>query len=156
METFIAHNVVSPYRETVIDTFKRHEVPLNMEVEMPTIETIRKLVQMNMCVAFLPKMCVEEEIQAGTLMEVAVKRRSTWSARLGSFFRRNEKPPTPPRRSWISSTKNDERSRSVIQPKQASDWPADESHMPTIERGNLPFQASSRLGKRVRSAISHF
>ena len=73
METFIAHNVVSPYRETVIDTFKRHEVPLNMEVEMPTIETIRKLVQRNMCVAFLPKMCVEEEIQAGTLMEVAVK-----------------------------------------------------------------------------------
>ena len=72
METFIAHNVVSPYRASVIDTFKRHQVPLNMEVEMPTIETIRKLVQLNMGVAFLPKMCVEQEIQAGALMEVAV------------------------------------------------------------------------------------
>ncbi len=65
METFIAHNVVSPYRETVIDTFKRHEVPLNMEVEMPTIETIRKLVQMNMCVAFLPKCAWRKRFRRG-------------------------------------------------------------------------------------------
>ncbi len=73
METFIAHNVVSPYRATVIDIFRRHQVPLNMEVEMPTIETIRKLVQLNLGVAFLPKMCVEQEIAAGILREVAVK-----------------------------------------------------------------------------------
>ena len=33
METFIAHNVVSPYRATVIEAFQRHQVPLNMEVE---------------------------------------------------------------------------------------------------------------------------
>ena len=73
METFIAHNVVSPYRATVIDIFRRHQVALNMEVEMPTIETIRKLVQLNLGVAFLPKMCVEQEIAAGILREVAVK-----------------------------------------------------------------------------------
>ena len=73
METFIAHNVVSPYRAAVIDIFQKCEVPLNMEVEMPTIETIRKLVQLNMGVAFLPKMCVEQEIRTGVLAEVAVK-----------------------------------------------------------------------------------
>ena len=73
METFIAHNVVSPYRAVVIDTFRRHQVPLNMEVEMPTIETIRKLVQLNMGVAFLPKMCVEQEIRVGVLAEVGVR-----------------------------------------------------------------------------------
>ena len=73
METFIAHNVVSPYRAAVIDTFRRHQVPLNMEVEMPTIETIRKLVQLNMGVAFLPKMCVEQELRAGALAEVGVR-----------------------------------------------------------------------------------
>src|SRR5690348_1492160 len=44
-EVFIAHNVVSPYREVVIREFQQHKVPLHMEVEMPTIETIRKLVQ---------------------------------------------------------------------------------------------------------------
>lgn len=73
METFIAHNVVSPYRQQVIDTFRRHKVPLKMEIEMPTIETIRKLVQLNMGVAFLPKMCVEQEIAAGVLKEVPVE-----------------------------------------------------------------------------------
>ncbi len=72
-ETFIAHNVVSPYRARVIETFRRHQVPLNMAIEMPTIETIRRLVQRNLGVAFLPKMCVEQQIEAGALREVAVR-----------------------------------------------------------------------------------
>jgi len=73
METFIAHNVVSPYRETVLREFQRHKVPLNMDVEMPTVETIRKMVQRNEGVAFLPKMCVEQEIEQGLLREVRVE-----------------------------------------------------------------------------------
>jgi DNA-binding transcriptional LysR family regulator len=72
-ETFIAHNVVSPYREVVLREFQTRKVPLRMEVEMPTIETIRKLVQHNVGVAFLPRMCVEQEIGQGTLCEVRVK-----------------------------------------------------------------------------------
>jgi DNA-binding transcriptional LysR family regulator len=73
METFIAHNVVSPYREVVLREFRRHKVPLNMDVEMPTLETIRKLVQSNEGVAFLPRMCVRQDIEAGVLREVEVK-----------------------------------------------------------------------------------
>ena len=46
-ENFIAHNVVSPYREVVLREFLAHKVPLRMDVEMPTIETIRKLVERN-------------------------------------------------------------------------------------------------------------
>jgi DNA-binding transcriptional LysR family regulator len=72
METFIAHNVVSPYREIVIREFQRHKVTLNMDVEMPTIETIRRLVQRNEGVAFLPRMCVEQEIEQAVLCEVRV------------------------------------------------------------------------------------
>lgn len=72
-ETFIAHNVVSPYREVVLREFRAHKVPLQMEIEMPTIETIRKLVQANLGVAFLPRMCVEQEIAGGLLCEVRVK-----------------------------------------------------------------------------------
>jgi DNA-binding transcriptional LysR family regulator len=72
-ETFIAHNVVSPYREVVLREFQAHKVPLQMEVEMPTIETIRKLVQSNVGVAFVPRMCVEQEIDQGKLCEVRVK-----------------------------------------------------------------------------------
>jgi DNA-binding transcriptional LysR family regulator len=72
METFIAHNVLSPYREVVLREFQRHRVPLNMEVEMPTVETIRKLVQRNEGVAFLPRMCVEQEIQQNLLHDIKV------------------------------------------------------------------------------------
>lgn len=72
METFVAHNVVSPYREVVLREFQRHRVPLNMDVEMPTVETIRKLVQRNEGVAFLPRMCVEQELAQGLLCEVRV------------------------------------------------------------------------------------
>jgi DNA-binding transcriptional LysR family regulator len=72
METFVAHNVLSPYRALVIKTFQNHKVPLNMDVEMPTVETIRRMVQRNEGVAFLPRMCVEQEIEQGTLCEVRV------------------------------------------------------------------------------------
>jgi DNA-binding transcriptional LysR family regulator len=72
METFIAHNVVSPYREVVLREFQRHKVPLNMDVEMPTVETIRKLVQSNQGVAFMPLMCVGPELEHGTLRAVKV------------------------------------------------------------------------------------
>jgi DNA-binding transcriptional LysR family regulator len=72
METFIAHNVISPYRETVIREFQRHRVPLNMDVEMPTVETIRRLVQDNEGVAFLPRMCVEQELKQELLHEIRV------------------------------------------------------------------------------------
>lgn len=72
-ETFIAHNVVSPYRDVVLREFQQRRVPLNMPVEMPTIETIRKMVQNNEGVAFLPRMCVEQEIEQGLLCEVRVK-----------------------------------------------------------------------------------
>ena len=73
METFIAHNVLSPYREVVLKEFQRRKVPLNMDVEMPTVEAIRRLVQRNQGVAFLPRMCVEQEIGQGLLCEVDVE-----------------------------------------------------------------------------------
>ena len=66
-ETFIAHNVMSPYRQVVLREFTRHKVALNMDVEMPTVESIKILVQRNEGVAFLPKLCVEQELASGTL-----------------------------------------------------------------------------------------
>lgn len=73
IETFIAHNVNSPYREVVLKAFREHKVPLNMDFEMPTVESIRKLVQRNEGVAFLPRMCVEHELEQGFLHQVLVE-----------------------------------------------------------------------------------
>ena len=72
-ETFIAHNVISPYREVVLREFRRHKVPLRMDVEMPTLETIRRLVQSGEGVAFLPRMSVQRDVQLGALREVTVR-----------------------------------------------------------------------------------
>lgn len=71
-EIFIAHNVSGPYRRRVIEAFQSHRVPLNMEIELPTIDTIRRMVQLNMGVAFLPRMCVQQEIAQGALVEIPV------------------------------------------------------------------------------------
>jgi DNA-binding transcriptional LysR family regulator len=62
----------SPYRALVVREFQRHKVPLNMDLEMPTIEAIRKMVQRNEGVAFLPRMVVEDEVQHGIVREVRV------------------------------------------------------------------------------------
>jgi DNA-binding transcriptional LysR family regulator len=72
-ENFVAHNVLSPYREVVLREFQTHKVPLRMDVEMPTIEAIRWFVQQNLGVAFLPRMCVEQDIAKKILHEVRVK-----------------------------------------------------------------------------------
>lgn len=73
METFIAHNVGSPYRDKVLEAFASHQVPLNMDVELPTVEAIRHMVALNEGVAFLPRMCLERDLAQGTLVEVKVR-----------------------------------------------------------------------------------
>ena len=72
-ETVIAHNIPSPYRQMVLDAFQKHRVTLNMDIEMPTVETIKKLVQREMGVAFVPRMCAQSELASGLLVEVPVK-----------------------------------------------------------------------------------
>jgi len=72
-ETFIAHIVESPFRRRVIELFARHHTPLNMTVEMPTIESIKRFVQMGMGVAIVPRMCVRWEAERGLLIEVRIK-----------------------------------------------------------------------------------
>ena len=73
METFVAHNVLSPYRETVIREFQRQKVQLNVDIEMPTVESIRLMVQAGQGLAFLPRMCVDHDLRHGLLKEVKVK-----------------------------------------------------------------------------------
>jgi DNA-binding transcriptional LysR family regulator len=72
-ETIIAHNIASPYRQMVLDAFQKHRVPLNMDIEMPTVETIKKMVEGGMGVAFVPRMCAQSEMATGRLVEVPVR-----------------------------------------------------------------------------------
>ena len=72
-EIFIAHIVESPFRWRVIQLFEKHRVPLRMQVELPTIESIKRFVQMEMGVAIVPRMCVRWEVEQGTLVELKVR-----------------------------------------------------------------------------------
>jgi DNA-binding transcriptional LysR family regulator len=72
-ETFIAHNVESPYRSRVIQLFEKHRTTLRRDIEMPTIESIKRLVQMGMGVAIVPRMCVRWEVERKQLAEVRIR-----------------------------------------------------------------------------------
>ncbi|HEY3104391.1 MAG TPA: LysR family transcriptional regulator [Pyrinomonadaceae bacterium] len=72
-ETFIAHNVPSPYRERVIKTFEKHRTPLNISMEMPTLEAIKRMVEDRMGVALVPRLTAQTEIARGLLVGLTVK-----------------------------------------------------------------------------------
>jgi DNA-binding transcriptional LysR family regulator len=72
-ETFIAHNVESPYRSRVIQLFEKHRTTLRRDIEMPTIESIKRFVQMGMGVAIVPRMCVRWEVERKLLAEVRIR-----------------------------------------------------------------------------------
>jgi DNA-binding transcriptional LysR family regulator len=71
-QNFIAHNISSPQRLKVIQTFKRHKTPLQMGVELPSLEAIKRFVEMGNGVALVPRLTVRTELQSGTLVRVQV------------------------------------------------------------------------------------
>ena len=71
-ESFVAHSVLSPYRERVIQAFKKHHTALHMNIELPTIEDIKHFVRMENGVALVPLIAVENEIKSGDLIRVSV------------------------------------------------------------------------------------
>jgi DNA-binding transcriptional LysR family regulator len=72
-ETFVAHIVESPYRQRVVQMFARHKVPLRMDVELPTIESIKLFVEKKKGVAIVPRMCAERELASGDLRELRIR-----------------------------------------------------------------------------------
>ena len=71
-ENFIAHNVVSPLRQRVIALFEQHKTPLHMDVELPSLEAIKRFVAMGNGVALVPGLTVRDELARGELVQVHV------------------------------------------------------------------------------------
>ena len=71
-ESFIAHNIPSPLRQKVVQAFRRHRTPLNMGVELPSLEAIKRFVAMGNGVALLPALTVAPEVGRGELVQVSV------------------------------------------------------------------------------------
>src|SRR3979409_458890 len=72
-ESFIAHNVPSPYREKVVRTFEKQRTPLNISMEMPTLEAIKRLGEQGLGGALIPRLAAQTEISRKQLAGLAVK-----------------------------------------------------------------------------------
>ncbi len=72
-ENFVAHNVPSPLRRKVIEVFAAHNTPLNMDVELPSLEAIKRFVASGNGVALVPGLTAQPELAAGALIRIPVK-----------------------------------------------------------------------------------
>ena len=88
LETFIAHNAASPYREKVIETFEKCQTKLNISVELPSLEAIKKLVETGIGIALVPKLTAQSEIDSGQLKALAVKEMKL-ERKLNIIYRKN-------------------------------------------------------------------
>lgn len=71
-ETVIAHNDPSPARERVLQVYERKHARINIRIALPSLDGIKRAVEMGMGVAVLPRRCAIAEIAAGRLVAVKV------------------------------------------------------------------------------------
>jgi DNA-binding transcriptional LysR family regulator len=72
-EQFVAHNVKTPARTRIFELFAQHRTPLNICVELATLDTIKDFVLRQVGIAILPRLAVRDELSSGKLIEVPVK-----------------------------------------------------------------------------------
>jgi DNA-binding transcriptional LysR family regulator len=68
----IAHNDPSPARERVLRLYAQRHTSLNIRLSLPSLDAIKRSVEMGLGVALLPRRCALGEIARGDLVEVAV------------------------------------------------------------------------------------
>lgn len=71
-QTVIAHNDPSPARERVLKLFEERQMSLNIRLSLPSLDAIKRAVEMGLGVALLPRRCAQGEIARGELIEVDV------------------------------------------------------------------------------------
>src|ERR1700756_5022742 len=71
-EPVVAHNDPSPARERVLRLFEEHHVPLNMVIALPSLDGIKRAVELKLGVALLPRRCAITEIASKRLMAVPI------------------------------------------------------------------------------------
>src|SRR6202789_1417463 len=72
-QNFVAHNVASPIRRQIIATFAQQKTPLNIGVELPSLEAVKRFVAMGNGVALMPGLTVGRELLSGELVQVPVE-----------------------------------------------------------------------------------
>lgn len=71
-EPIVAHNDPSPARERVLRLFEQHRIDLNIVVALPSLDGIKRAVEVGVGVALLPRRCAVTELATGRLRAVPV------------------------------------------------------------------------------------
>lgn len=71
-QAVIAHNDPSPARERVLRLYEQRHAPLNIRLSLPSLDGIKRAVEMGLGVALLPRRCALSEIARGQLVPVRV------------------------------------------------------------------------------------
>src|SRR5262245_18644380 len=71
-EPVVAHNDPSPARERVLRLFESKHIPLKMVISLPSLDGIKRAVEMKLGVALLPRRCAITEIASGRLVAIPV------------------------------------------------------------------------------------
>lgn len=71
-QVVIAHNDPSPARERVLRVYERRHAPINIQISLPSLDGIKRAVEMGLGVAVLPRRCALTEIARGDLKAVKV------------------------------------------------------------------------------------
>lgn len=71
-QTVIAHNDPSPARDYVLRLYEQRHAPLNIRISLPSLDGIKRAVEMGLGVALLPRRCAQSELARGQLVEVGV------------------------------------------------------------------------------------
>lgn len=71
-EVVIAHNDPSPMRDRVLRAYERRRAPINIQISLPSLDAIKRAVEMRIGVALLPRRCAITEIARGSLLAVKV------------------------------------------------------------------------------------
>jgi DNA-binding transcriptional LysR family regulator len=71
-QSVIAHNDPSPARDRVLRLYEQRHAPLNIRMSLPSLDGIKRAVEMGMGVALLPRRCAQTELGRGQLVEVRV------------------------------------------------------------------------------------
>ena len=71
-ELVVAHNDPSPARERVLRLFEQRHLPLRMVISLPSLDGIKRAVELKLGVALLPRRCAITEIASGRLVAIPV------------------------------------------------------------------------------------
>jgi len=71
-EPIVAHNDPSPARERVLRLFEQRRIPLRMVIALPSLDGIKRAVELKLGLALLPRRCAITEIASGRLAAVPV------------------------------------------------------------------------------------